>query len=239
MQAVQNVLESFSLARSPYFEDLRAGCMARDDFVETQVQFYYAVVFFSRPMAVLGARIPSPELRIEVMRNVWEEHGEGNPAGFHATTFRDFLMRLDGIDLAAIETHVLWPEVRAFNTALSGCALLDDWEVGTACFAMIERMFVDASSWIATALSEQGWLPRDQIVHYAVHETLDVKHADDFIQVLHAGTDGSVQAQRLIEQGLRLGGYLFRTLYDGLHTARTRRERATGPALQPHIYRSS
>ena len=239
MKAVQESLSEFSLAKSPYFIGLKQGTFGRADFVETQVQFYFAVVFFSRPMAVLAARIPSPELRIEVLRNVWEEHGEGDHKAFHAETFRTLLERLDSIDQKDIASRVLWPEVRAFNTALSGCSLLDDWEVAAACFAMIERMFVDASAWIAEALVAKGWLNQSEMIHYELHKTLDVKHSDDFLRVIHAGTDPSPRTEYLIRQGLRLGACLFRNLYDGLHAGRTRRERNEAfPAAQPHIYRA-
>ncbi len=239
MKAVQEVLSEFSLAKSPYFIGLKEGTFNRADFIETQVQFYFAVVFFSRPMAVLAARIPSPELRVEVLRNVWEEHGEGDSHAFHAETFRTLLERLENIGPDDIASRVLWPEVRAFNTALSGCSLLDDWEVAAACFAMIERMFVNASAWIAEAIVAHGWLKQSEMIHYELHETLDVKHAEDFLQVIHAGTDSSPRTEYLIRQGLRLGACLFRGLYDGLHAGRARRERKVGlDTVQPHIYRA-
>jgi hypothetical protein len=223
---------------NPYFAALRDGSFDRDDFVETQIQFYYAVVFFSRPMAVIAAKIPSPALRIEVMRNVWEEHGEGDETQIHGHTFRLLLRRLAGVEIDDIEGRVLWPEVRAFNTALIGCAVADDWEVGTACFGMIERMFVDISSWIGQGILQRGWLSRDQIVHYNVHEKLDVKHSDDFFAVLDAGTDGSPKARYCIEQGLRLGAHVFDSLWEGLYRARARRMMSSVQRPQAHIYRT-
>jgi pyrroloquinoline-quinone synthase len=57
-------------SNSPYIVALRDGSMSREDFVETQIQFLFAVVFFSRPMAVLAARMPRPELRISLLDNV-------------------------------------------------------------------------------------------------------------------------------------------------------------------------
>lgn len=32
--------------------------MSREDFIETQIQFFFAVIFFSRPMAGLAGRMP-------------------------------------------------------------------------------------------------------------------------------------------------------------------------------------
>lgn len=237
-QIIDAVLAETDARNNPYFVALRDGTFEKADFIETQIQFYYAVVFFSRPMAVVAAKIPSPSLRVEVMRNVWEEHGEGDAERIHGHTFRLFLQRLAGIGIEDIESRALWPEVRAFNTALIGCAVADDWEVSTACFGMIERMFVDISSWIGRAVLDRGWLELDQIVHYNVHETLDVKHADDFFGVLQQGTDGSAQALYCIEQGARMGAYLFDGLYGGLYGARRRRALSGVVRPQAHIYRT-
>ena len=222
-QILERVLRETNAWVNPYFVALRDSSFEKDDFVETQIQFYFAVVFFSRPMAVVAAKIPSPELRLEVMRNVWEEHGEGEVAKIHGQTFRELLHRLDGLDSAAIEARALWPEVRSFNTTLTGCSVSDDWEVGTACFGTIERMFVEISQWIGAAIVERGWLSAERLVHYNLHEELDVKHADDFFAVLRAGTDDSPEAIYRIEQGVRMGAYIFDGLYRGLFVARRRR----------------
>src|SRR6185312_6038875 len=86
-ERIQAIHRESGYANNSYFKNLMNGEFSKDDFVETQIQFYYAVSFFSRPMAALAAKIPSPELRLEVLRNVWEEHGEGSLAHGHGTTF--------------------------------------------------------------------------------------------------------------------------------------------------------
>ena len=63
---------------NPYLRALRDGSLSREDFIETQVQFLFAVVFFSRPMAVLAGRLPRPEMRLALLENVHDEHGAGN-----------------------------------------------------------------------------------------------------------------------------------------------------------------
>ncbi len=236
-ELVDHVLANTDAAGNPYFRALREGTFAKDDFVETQIQFYYAVVFFSRPMAVVAAKIPSAELRVEVMRNVWEEHGEGEAAQMHGATFRLLLERLAGITIDDIESRRLWPEIRAFNTTLIGCATMDDWEVGTACFGMIERMFADFSTWIGQGIVAQGWLTKDQIVHYRLHRELDIKHSADFFSVLERSGEMDSRTLYCVEQGLRMGAYVFNQLYAGLWSARRRRLQAPVPRPQQNIYR--
>jgi len=95
--SIDNILKETNVWMNPYFQSLRDDTFDFDDFVETQIQFYFAVVFFNRPMAVLAAKIPTSELRLEVIRNVWEEHGEGNASLMHEQTFLTFLDQLAGI----------------------------------------------------------------------------------------------------------------------------------------------
>lgn len=233
---IADVITAHSHEANPYLRALRDGGLDKGDFVETQVQFYYAVVFFSRPMAVLAAKMPNAGARTAILRNVWEEHGEGDENHRHGATFLELLHRLAGLRLADVEARTLWPEVRAFNTALIGCCALDDWEIGAGCMGIIERMFVDISAWIGTSIAARGWLPRARVVHYAMHEVLDRRHSADFFDSLEAAWAASDASRYRIEQGLRLGAYVFDRLYRDLWAARSRRAFAPGRRMQPNVY---
>lgn len=217
---VQKTHERFDWTQNPYFEGLPG--MTREDFVETQVQFFWAVTFFSRPMALLVGKIPRTGQRVEVLRNVWEEHGEGNPRLSHSSTFRELLARLGGLDETAIEARVLWPEVRAFNSALVGACLVDEWIVGATTLGMIEHMFQAMSAALGRAIVENGWLRERELVHYNVHEALDVRHANDFFAAVASGL-GPGTDDYYVEQGLMQGASVFLGLYRGLYEARGRR----------------
>lgn len=233
---IQEVLAAHSIKDNPYLAALADGSLAREDFIETQVQFYYAVVFFSRPMAVLAAKIPSSALRIEVLRNVWEEHGEGDLAARHGSTFLELLSRLAGLTRADVERRMLWPEVRAFNTVLVGAATLDDWEVGASVLGMIERMFADIAAHIGRSILRRGWLTEDRLIHYGLHAELDVRHSDDFFALLEPTWARDERGRYLIEQGLRLGGYVFDRMYRDLWHARARRWLSKVEGPQRHLY---
>ena len=222
-QLIEKVLNETPYTENPYFKNLSDGQFAKDDFVETQIQFYYAVIFFSRPMAALAAKIPSPELRIEVLRNVWEEHGEGQLSHGHGTTFLEFLRRINGTSAEQVHLRGLWPEIRIFNTTLAGATVLDDFLVSVATLGIIERMFSDISAWIGQGIIKQGWLTDKTMIHYKLHQKLDIKHSDDFFRILEEPFKGSAENKYHIEQGLRLGSTLFNNLYVGLWNSRQRR----------------
>lgn len=220
---IEKIITETDHRNNPYFLSLQDGTFSKEDFVETQLQFYYAVIFFSRPMAALAAKIPSAELRLEILRNVWEEHGEGHLSQGHGNTFIEFLRRLDGKSQADLEARTLWPEIRIFNATLAGTAALDDYLVGVAAIGIIEKMFSDISFLIGQAIISRHWLTPQQLIHYKLHQTLDIKHSDDFFAILKEPFKASVENKYSIEQGLYLGATLFNDLYLGLWKSRQRR----------------
>ena len=220
---IERVCKESPIERNPYFAALMDGTFERADFVETQVQFFFAVDFFSRPMAAVAAKIPSAKRRVEILRNVWEEHGEGSEHIAHGATFLEFLSRLDGITPAEVEARALWPEVRIFNTTLVGAAVLDEYVVGVSMMGIIEYMFVDISNRIGRGIVQRGWLDSSAMIHYELHEHLDSKHAADFFDVLRPEWEKGETERYNIAQGLRLGATVFDGLYRGLYRARTRR----------------
>jgi pyrroloquinoline-quinone synthase len=222
-QTIEHVLDQTPYRVNPYFTNLKGKTFPREDFLETQIQFYFAVVFFSRPMAALAAKIPDARLRVEVVRNVWEEHGEGDEARVHGHTFLAFLERLGGVRLEEVNRRALWPEVRIFNTTLAGACVLDEHLVGVAIMGMIERMFCEISSWIGHGIIENGWVSRENMIHYNLHEELDIKHSQDFFDILEPAWSRSEEDRYAIDQGLWTGATLFNGLYEGLWAARSRR----------------
>jgi len=228
---VHAIKSRYAALSRPYFAALTAKELSREDFVETQVQFLHAVVYFSRPMLALAARLPSAAWRAPLLENADDEHGAGDFTQTHEQTFLA-LLRVLGVEASQIDERAMWPEVRAFNTALMGACALDDPFTGLAMLGMIEDMFAGISGFLGEAIVANGWAARDELVHYTVHEELDIEHAEDFYRPLLSAWDTSPRAAYQIEQGLELGAYIFMQLYDGLFAARARR--VTRDVRGPH-----
>lgn len=223
MQAtIDRVKRAHDAQQNPYFQALAARTFAREDFLETQIQFLFAVVFFSRPMSILAGRIGRPELRLSLLENVDDEHGHGDLRLSHERTFLELLARL-GATREDIERRALWPEVRAFNTTLLGVASLDDTYTALAALGIIEDLFAGISTRLGQGILASGWLAREQIIHYAVHEKLDEQHAEGFYSLLRGPHDRHPRHAYQIAQGLELGAYVFLRLYEDLFRARARR----------------
>jgi pyrroloquinoline-quinone synthase len=229
---INDILPESNYANNPYFSHLRDLSFDKNDFIETQIQFYFAVTFFPRPMAAAASKAPTHKARLEIMRNVWEEHGEGAESDFHGSSFLKFLERLGGVTEKDVLHRKLWPEVRAFNTTLTGACVMDEYIVGVSVLGIIELMFSNISSWIGQSVVKNGWVNQDNLIHYNVHEKLDVKHAQDFFDVLTPAWNESKENQYLIEQGLRLGAYSFNQLYRGLYDSRGNRNITDNPIVR-------
>lgn len=211
----EEILARVAILENPYLRALADGSLSLEAFRRTQEQFFYAVEFFSRPMAGLVARIPDPGLRLDILHNVVEEHGEFDRARFHATTFRAFLRSI-GDDPARLEQLDLWPEVRAFNAVLTAGCVHDELEVGVGCMGIIEHAFAGISAAIGRAVVARGWVPAGDLVHYKLHEEIDERHAEEFFAVVEPLWDDPARRYYIV-QGLELGAYVFDRLYRDLH----------------------
>jgi pyrroloquinoline-quinone synthase len=205
------VLERSGLWWNPYFVSLADGQMSLEDFRASQEQFYFAVAFFSRPMAGLVARSPDYASRIDILHNVVEEHGDFSLSASHAMTFQAFLASL-GCDVRRLHSLRPAPGVHAFNSVLYSACMLEELETGIACIGIIEHAFARLSAQIGREVVARGWVERERLVHYSLHAELDVRHAEEFFQLIEPKWSDPEKRER-IERGLELGAYIFDRLY--------------------------
>ena len=207
------ILKKVGIFENPYFASLTSGDMDIEQFRRSQEQFYFAVVFFSRPMAALVARIPSAKDRLDILHNVLEEHGDMNENDFHATTFEQFLKSIQST--AKLDDMTLSPQIRAFNSVLTTSCTFDEIEVGISCIGIIEMAFADISSIIGKAVVERGWIKKEELVHYKLHAEIDRRHAEEFCRMVEGYWDDP-KKNYFIKQGLELGAYIFDRMYKDL-----------------------
>jgi pyrroloquinoline-quinone synthase len=211
------ILTAIGIRDNPYLCSLVDGSMPLEQFRRTQEQFFWAVTFFPRPMAALVGRIPNPKMRLDILHNLVEEHGEFDEAAFHHNTFQT-LLRTMGSTIGRVEDVCIWPSVRAFNSVLTAACTLDELEVGVSCMGIIEYAFATISATIGKAVVSRGWVPHEKLVHYKLHAEIDERHAEEFFTVVESNWDDATR-RYYIEQGLELGAYAFDRLYRDLHAA--------------------
>ncbi|MEM7234849.1 MAG: iron-containing redox enzyme family protein, partial [Planctomycetota bacterium] len=211
------ILHDSRVLQNDYLLALAARQLSLDEFRRSQEQFYFAVLHFARPMAALLARLPHPRNRIDILHNLVEEHGDFHAAKFHEATFRSFLESI-GANGDPLENVEVEPAVDAFNRTLDGICFAGDVNEAVACMGIIEYAFADISAAIGNAVSDNGWVRKDELVHYSLHAEIDKRHAREFFDVVEDEWNANPASVR---RGMRLGAHVFRRLYDDLFAACT------------------
>jgi len=206
----------------PYFDALSNQDFRFDDFVEGQVQFFWAVSHFHKPMSLLAKRIPAHRNRHLVYENVQDELGTESQNDSHEQSFLQFLSLLARIDEKTVHARPIWSEIHAFNATIDQVCSTGDFRKAAAFMGMIELLFSDYSGRIGKAVIEAEWLTNSELVHYTTHQGLDLQHAKDFFSV--TDLDWKSNTDMLLE-GLQEGANALDTLYQALHQHRTRRIR--------------
>lgn len=217
---IQTVLLKTNIESNLYFVNLANSQFTKEDFLATQIQFYQAVKFFNRPMSILVSRTVDASMRLKILRNVWEEHGEGDLSQSHEQTFLDFLYNLGNVGLTRIQKTQVCPEVKLFNSNLYSVCLAEEYNTGIALLGIIELMFTTVSTLIANTVIKRGWLTKDKLIHYKAHEKLDIRHAEDFFSILRDDYNNNIVTRKPITEGLNLGAMLFDKLYHDLYINR-------------------
>ncbi len=214
---IQQLKEKTPIAGHPYFSSLKDGVFPKESFVRTQLDFYHAVIHFSRPMLALTSRLNSYPQRWIILKNILDEHGYGQLGQTHGSSFLSFMKSL--LEVEEI-FHVSKPHpcVEVFNLCLNGVCTMEDWRMATAVLGIIEDRFAEISAWIGTSIVSNGWMKADELQHYSLHSDLDVQHSDEFYTMLiDEWNDPASRVQ--IERGLSVGNHAFLDLYRSLWKA--------------------
>jgi pyrroloquinoline-quinone synthase len=218
---VREQADRHAISQGECFRCLVSGEMSREQFEVIQRQFFFAVRYFSRPMAALMARMPSSALRKGLIHNLMEEHGgqeEGSatldPAWAHDRTFLHFLKTLGADEGMNLERE--GAAVRAFNTSLMGTCLMEPVETAFGCLGVIEHVFAGLSAIIGEVVVKRGWIAADDLVHYKLHAEIDERHAADFFQIVADAWDTGGGRRSAVEDGVHLGLHVFERLYADL-----------------------
>lgn len=212
-QAADEILKETSIISGSFFKDLPT--MDKELFKHVQAQFFFAVDYFSRPMAALVSRLPLHKDRIDIIHNIVEEHGDFSVECYHSNTFKKFLSTM-GISQEHMQKLSQSAPVTMFNYTLMGACCHEDPIIAIACNGIIEYAFADISALIAQQVVERGWVQKKDLVHYNLHADIDKQHAEEFFKIVESCMNNAELKDKVIA-GLRLGAYIFNRLYEDLY----------------------
>lgn len=211
--AITQVAFVYDFSKHPYFIWMNEEATTRDNFLESQLPFRFAVESFSQALAAVLARVQFLEARLPLFANIAEEHGYGNLLQSHKFTFREYLQAL-GASEVELNTPCTTP-VLAFNQSILTYCLTQSPEAGAAMLCIIEYLYVGISASIASTLQQRLWTIPGSQSHYTTHEKLDTEHARDLMNMATPAWNTMVSRSQ-VAQALVLGAYYFWSLYNDL-----------------------
>ena len=208
---IKKLKDDTPLSAHKYFSSLMDGSMSLELFKYSQLKFYSAVCYFSRPMFLLCSKIDSYTDRLTLLENIMDEHGNGDISNTHGETFKKYLINL-GINNREIDEKVSHPAIANFYSIIENTINNSSLETAIAMFGIIEDRYTEISSSIALSLVQNGWLKTSQLVHYENHQQLDIYHAELFYKLVRK--KWKKEKSRLdIEKGLRKGNKVILDIY--------------------------
>lgn len=147
----------------------------QEELLYSQIPFFQAVEAFPRALALLASKIETSEERLLVIENLYEEHGNGNPAKFHTESFKTFLIALGWNGEHNINP---WIDEWVENKLLSFKGKAAEY---AAYLSGIEYAYAPISATIANHLDTLS-LQCEQF-HYSNHAELDWEHGHELLQV--------------------------------------------------------
>lgn len=160
------------------------------EFLASQEPFYFAVKAFPQMLALLASLIEDSATRLVVIENLYEEHGKGNPAGFHTHSYLKYLQALgmnentvnEVINGNNIHNPGLIKENPWVSQWIEKILKKQDNPLRLAAYlAGIECLYAVISQDICSWLKDHHLI--DKQTHYTYHAKLDWEHGTELFDL--------------------------------------------------------
>lgn len=213
-QYINRLKQKTPIEKNQYFLELIRQEITLEKFQKTQLDFYDAVIFFTKPMFVIASKLNSYKQRLIILNNIMDEHGDGELSQTHGETFKQYLLLL-GVYEEEILNRKQNKATKTFNEMLLKKAKKKGTCFSLAMMGIIEDRYVGITNLLSEYLIKNKLLNKDKLIHYKIHKDLDIEHADSFYNLIRK--DWSKPEKRSdIEKGLVFGNNLILNLYSNL-----------------------
>ena len=214
MSLPQIISDKTPICKNYYFSRLINDELTLEEFQKSQLNFFDAVLSFTKPMFIISSRLDSYEQRLCILENIFEEHGNGDITKSHGKTFEEYLILL-GVNKKEIKNRKVNKSSQKFNLSLIEKSQKESTYFSLAMMGIIEERYSEISKLISEKVLKNKWLTEKTLIHYKVHEKLDIDHAESFYHLISSKwLNKSIQDD--IKKGLRFGNELILKLYTGL-----------------------
>lgn len=197
---------SLKIISNPYFTNLKN--MSLEQFAFGQESFIHAVDNWSKMLGLMIFKVPTNKERWILIKNLNDEHGNGNLNESHVNTFILLLESINGNINKPISKEVL-----IFNNTIQNYIETNIWIKAIAFLAIIEFVYVDICKQIHDYLCL--FIPKENIKHYSLHEILDVEHYKELISLIEPYTHTHYDE---IQNGYKDGFNCIYELYEQMYS---------------------
>lgn len=171
----EQFINNYDLEKTNFFHFCQNS--TREEFLKSQVGFYYAVKAFPQMLCKLASQIETSEIRLKVAENIWEEHGNGYTQQFHTKSFINYLTSLGFKDDKLQHNFFV-------DAWIKQCLSLPfSASQYAAHLAGIEYIYAKISLLVCKTLENFDSVCEQN--HYEKHGELDFHHAQDLLEVAY------------------------------------------------------
>jgi pyrroloquinoline quinone (PQQ) biosynthesis protein C len=201
---------------------LESERLTADEARAIGLDIFHVVDAFPRFLAAVLTHIGDYRERMNLVENLYAEHGRMRVEHVHVVTYRSFLHAL-GLGDAQIDASEPGLAAQAYVRALLALCGREEPAEALGALGVIEEIVARVSPIVARygkrCIGAGGSLGS----HFSVHETLDLSHADE-IYALAARACARGREQE-VRRGIALGFYYQTRLYTDLVASRVAPER--------------
>lgn len=187
-----------------YFKKLPNSSL--ESFLLSKESFLDAIYEWSKYLSVVLIKLLNVSDKIILIKNIYDEYGEGQLNKCHVETFKHFYKTFDREITLENKDYPSYESVHKFINSLYE-KINEDIPFVCGMLGMIEYTYITVSANIRTFIKKH----KKDFPHYTIHEILDESHATDLFQIALNNKD-----MDKTKEGMKYGYNIMFQLYEDL-----------------------
>ena len=178
-----DVTNSVTFEARPFIQDFAQGKVPKENLARFAASYCFQVDNFKRFVAQVYANAEPRDVRELMLENLWEEHGEGDPARDHTALVAKFARAL-GADIEDIYSVEPIPESREWIDRILRVCREEDFVVGLAAISFGIEFRTQTMAFLGQIYRDQYGLSEDELEFFFLHLEADEEHAGRAIDLV-------------------------------------------------------
>jgi pyrroloquinoline quinone (PQQ) biosynthesis protein C len=203
-----------AVLQSRYLSRLSNGALTLEQLRRFTIQYWYYCQYFPRLMAAAAANVPDDQTRDSLVRNLWEEHGKGDPTRSHRVLFLKFAAALN-VE-SELDQQAPYPSTEAFVQGMFNLCQSSHFLEAVGALSVGGEFYTSEQyGLILNGLERYSFLSAPSLEFWRVHISMDVGHYEEMAISLSRWTE-SEEWRDLIRRGAHRAVDLDLVFWEGL-----------------------